>query len=161
MTSLTLGNRAITFVSDGQEETFIYEDAEALVVALDGILGGAPAVTEDPNGYEVTYFDWDGIRVLKPMGAGATVSVSRASVGGVEIGTLEGVSVGTVRAAAEAAGAVDVGEGDDALGISIREVPSAQSLTRPGAVGLDFVRLRLADAAVTQLQAPAFDYGDL
>ncbi|WP_162817536.1 hypothetical protein [Microbacterium paraoxydans] len=71
------------------------------------------------------------------------------------------MTVGTSRATAVGLGAIDVGEGADSLGISPRIVTDTASFTRPGNDGMDFLRLRFAADTVTQIQAPASDYGDL
>lgn len=144
-----------------QEHTVTFDKGDALLEILTSLFGIAPSKTEEPNGYDVTFFDWDRVRLLKPGNTRAAVSASTSALGEVAISTVEGISVGSSREAALAAGAIDVGEGPDSLGINVREVPHALSLTRPGQVGLDFVRLRFTNNKVAQMQAPAFDYGDL
>lgn len=161
MSDLTIGVSAVTVTSGDQLTTVSYEDPDALIQALTDVFGSSPSVTEDPNGYEVTFYDWQGARVLRFSDARASVAISVPTVSGVNTATLEGIQVGSDRASALAAEARDVGEGADSLGITAREVPNTQSLTRPGEVGLDFVRLRFNSDQVSHIQAPAFDYGDV
>ncbi|MCK8465942.1 hypothetical protein M0722_01950 [Microbacterium sp. KSW4-16] len=161
MSDLTIGVSAVTVMDGDQLTTFSYNDPDALIQALTDAFGSSPSITEDPNGYEVTFYDWQGARVLRLTDARASITISAPVVGGVNAATLEGIKVGSDRASALAGEARDVGEGADFLGITAREATNTQSLTRPGEVGLDFVRLRFSSDQVTHIQAPAFDYGDV
>ena len=151
----------ITVFSPGYSLTVEYKDPNAVLDAIRSLLEAAPVISEASDGVEVTFHDWSGLRVLVPNGAPASIAASVNLIGDVGITTDDGIEVGSTRASAIAAGARDVGEGADSLGLDAREAEGTTSLTRAGEVGLDFLRLRVSNGAVAQIQAPASDYGDV
>lgn len=141
--------------------TATYTNPSGLLQILETFLGSKAQVSDAAAGSGITFYDWAGIRLIVRQGGPAAIAVSVAQFGSVAVSCQGGVTVGTPRATAVGLGAIDVGEGADSLGISARIVTDTASLTRPGTDGTDFLRLRFAADTVTQIQAPASDYGDL
>ncbi len=145
-----------------------YSDAGAVIALLRTATGQEPteSVIEDPwgNGTEAgRKYDFGAVSAIEGGGI-ASVSVAAASEQ-LRFETAEGLSVGSTRAAAEAAGAWEEYAGGSgipaALAIDPREVAGTTSLSRPGETGREYVLLILDGDIVAQIQAPGNDFGDL
>lgn len=130
-------------------------------------LGTAPASSpvEGPYGGTLasTSLDWAGLKVTVPDDGstnGARVFVSTPTVAGHPIVTTGGIGVGSTRAEALAAGAV---EGFDAteLRLDVRDVPGTTSLQRAGETGRQYVMLVLEGDSVAAMHLPADDFSDI
>ena len=130
-------------------------------------LGAEP--TESPNevvnGYDFqqTVWKWPGLQLRVPNDGserGSSVFVSASVVAGHPIRTTQGIGVGSTRADALAAGAVD---GFDAteLRLDVRDAPGTNSLQRPNEVGRQFISLFLEGDTVVSIHLPADDFSDL
>ncbi len=154
----------------GTADTLSYDDGSGIVDLLSGLSGSEPAVTdiEDPwgNGTVVgSSYEWEGI-VVSVYNGRAGVAISVPEVGDTKVQTPEGISVGSTRAEAMAAGAWTVWDQDgngnaNYLGIGSREVPDTRSLSNPGSVGIEYLMLVLADDAVGAIHVPANDFSDI
>lgn len=149
-----------------------FDDATALLELLDRATGGLPEAEplEGPSGYDMTLeaYTWDGLRVIADSsGEGpARVVVTATEVAGVPVATDDGLHVGSTRDELLAAGAQALVDTDDPatateLGMGAREIPGTESLTRPGAVGVQFSQFILEADAVTMIHIPADDFSDL
>lgn len=130
-------------------------------------LGTAPASSpvEGPYGGTLAYtsLDWSGLKLTVPDDGstnGARVFVSTPTVAGHPIVTTGGIGVGSTRAEALAAGAV---EGFDAteLRLDVRDVPGTTSLQRAGEIGRQYVMLVLEGDSVAAMHLPADDFSDI
>lgn len=143
-----------------------YDDADGAVAALTDAFGSAPTEgpVEGPYGAVYSGFDWEGTK--------ATVRETRidlvvtADAPGVIFQTPEGIGIGSTRADAMAAGAVDGWDEDgdgiaDYLSIGMREVPGTSSLVNPGQVGVEFIDLKMTGDVVTRLSSGANDFSDI
>ena len=80
--------------------------------------------------------------------------------------TESGITIGSSRADAIAAGAWDEWDEDgngtsDYLGIGPREVPDTESRSRPGSAGDEFFVLVMDGDSVSQIEFPGNDFGDI
>jgi hypothetical protein len=122
-TTLELSTEALQILSeDGTElnsfSYFVPVD-DAVITALSAAIGADPVVTEngdDPANPDSVLYEWEGASLTAPnlptdtQYANWSFSVTSASVGSLNAVTDSGISVGSTRAEAEAAGAVpDVG----------------------------------------------------
>lgn len=130
-------------------------------------LGSEPAESpsEVVNGYDFqeTVWKWPGLQLNVPNDGsenGSHVFVSASTVNGHPIRTAQGIGVGTTRAEAVAAGAVD-GFDSTELRIDVRDAPGTKSLQRPGEVGRQFISLILDGDTVVSMLLPADDFSDL
>ncbi|MGH3691491.1 MAG: hypothetical protein ACRDT7_15175 [Microbacterium sp.] len=143
-----------------------YDDADGAVAALSDAFGSAPTEgpVEGPYGAVYSGFDWEGTK--------ATVRETRidlvvsANAPGVIVRTPEGIGIGSTRAEAMAAGAVDGWDEDgdgvaDYLSIGVREVPGTSSLVNPGEVGVEYIDLKIIDDVVTRLSSGGNDFSDI
>ncbi|WP_029264231.1 MULTISPECIES: hypothetical protein [Microbacterium] len=143
-----------------------YDDSEGAVAALTDAFGSAPieGPVEGPYGSVYAGFDWEGTK--------ATVREPRidlvvsADAPGVTFRTPEGIGIGSTRAEAIAAGAVDGWDEDgdgtaDYLSIGVREVPGTSSLVNPGEVGVEYIDLKITDDAVSRLSTGGNDFSDI
>lgn len=130
-------------------------------------LGSEP--TESPSevvhGYDFqqTIWKWPGLQLNLPNDGsanGSRVSVSAATVAGHPVRTTQGIGVGSTRAEALAAGAVD-GFDSTELRLDVRDAPGTNSLQRPGEVGRQFISLILEGDTVVSMHLPADDFSDL
>lgn len=161
MVVLSLDGAAI---DDG--EIVPFEDVDGLVASFTGLFGIAPdeSMVEGAYGSAYTAYDWASVRVLV-ADTRATVTVS-AKAPGVAFITEQGIALGSTRAEALAAGAVDDwdenGDGTaDYLRIGMREVPGTQSLSTPGAVGVEYLTLKITDDTVTSVSSGGNDFSDI
>ena len=151
--------------SDGVDE-FPFTDGEAMVAMLEELIGTEPEISQDEV-TEITSYEWPVARVIITPGDGfASIAIRAAEIGGIPIRTPEGLGVGSSREEAVAAGAWDDWDADsdgiaDYLGIGPREVPGTQSLSNPGAVGIEYLLLGIAEDLIEQIQAPANDFSDV
>ena len=114
------------------------------------------------------HYDWSAVHVF--MGSAedmtyASVSISAPQVGGVPVRTVEGISVGSSRGEAIAAGARDGFDSDDdgvadELHIGRQEVPGTQSYLTDD-VGILFVNLRLEGDVVSSMSSAGNDFRDI
>ncbi|KQZ85406.1 hypothetical protein ASD56_03440 [Microbacterium sp. Root166] len=166
---LIIGIEGVTYTNDGEMTEFSYaDDGEALVVLVEDLTGEEPQAEEidlygEPWG---TRHTWDEVVVTVTTDGSASVSLLAPSVGDVPVETLEGLSVGSSRAAVIAAGGRDGWDADqdgiaDYLDLGELKVADTQSLQRPGEVGIVFVTVQVDDGAVVRIQAPANDFSDI
>lgn len=167
---LVIGIQAIGYEHDGQTQVVSYTELVDLQILLRSISEQDPVQTpiDDLPGYsfQMQRFDYDGIVVVSGPDGPAHVAVTTANFHGVPVATQEGVTVGSTRTEAMDAGARDGfdenGDGvADWLDLGSVEISGTQSLTNPGSVGIQFVRLGLDGDTVRELQAPADDFSDL
>jgi len=130
-------------------------------------LGNEPAEppSEVVNGYDFqeTVWKWPGLQLNVPNDGsenGSHVFVSASTVGGHPIRTTQGIGVGSTRAEALAAGAVD-GFDSTELRLDVRDAPGTKSLQRPDEVGREFISLILEGDTVVSMHLPADDFSDL
>lgn len=143
-----------------------FGDVDGLVAAFTDLFGTAPdeSTVDGPYDSAYTAYEWASVRVLV-ADARATVTVS-AEAPGVAFTTEQGITLGSVRAEALAAGAEDDWDenGDgiaDYLRIGMREVPGTQSLTTPGAVGIEYLTLKITDDVVSSISTGGNDFSDI
>ncbi|MDQ1206485.1 hypothetical protein [Microbacterium sp. SORGH_AS_0862] len=167
---LVIGIQAIGYEHDGQTQVVSYSEPVDLQILLRSISDEDPIQTpiDDLPGYnlQLQRFDYDGIVVVSGPDGPAHVAVTTASFHGVPVATQEGIAVGSSRTEAMDAGARDGFDQDgdgvaDWLDLGSVEISGTQSLTNPGSVGIQFVRLGLDGDTVRELQAPADDFSDL
>ena len=143
-----------------------YDDADGAVAALTEAFGSSPteAPVDGPYGGVYAGYDWQGTK--------ATVRETRidlvvsADAPGVIVRTPEGIGIGSTRAEAMAAGAVDGWDEDgdgvaESLSIGVREVPGTSSLVHPGKVGVEYILLVLTGDVVTRMITGGNDFSDL
>lgn len=143
-----------------------YDDADGALAALTDAFGAAPteAPVEGPYGAVYAGYDWPGTK--------ATVRDTRidlvvsADAPGVIVRTPEGIGIGSTRAEAMAAGAVDGWDEDgdgvaDYLSIGVQEVPGTSSLVNPGEVGVEYVDLTMTGDIVSRLSTGGNDFSDI
>lgn len=130
-------------------------------------LGSEPveSPSEVVNGYDFqeTVWKWPGLQLNVPDDGsenGSHVFVSASTVDGHPIRTRQGIGVGSTRAEAVAAGAVD-GFDSTELRLDVRDAPGTTSLQRPGEVGREFISLVLEGDTVVSIHLPADDFSDL
>lgn len=130
-------------------------------------LGSEPieSPNEIVNGYDFqeTVWKWPGLQLNVPNDGsenGSLVFVSASTVNGHTIRTTQGIGVGSTRAEALAAGAVD-GFDSTELRLDVRDAPGTTSLQRPGEVGRQFISLILEGDTVVSIHLPADDFSDL
>lgn len=149
--------------ADGSTLTYSIDAVDAWTEAL----GSAPVSSpvEGPYGGTLAYtsLDWSGLKLTVPDDGstnGARVFVSTPTVAGHPIVTTGGIGVGSTRAEALAAGAV---EGFDAteLRLDVRDVPGTTSLQRAGETGRQYVMLVLEGDSVAAMHLPADDFSDI
>lgn len=154
----------------GSEQTlYALDDGAALVSFFDELTGTAATGTEVEGPYGGLWavrYDWPGLRVFVPEEGPASMSITAASVGGLPVTFDGGLSIGSTREAAVAAGAWDVWDSDgdgvaDQLGLGGEEVPGTESLSRPGQVGILYTLLLIDDDAVAEVQLPGNDFSDI
>lgn len=167
---LVIGIQAIGYEHDGQTQVVSYTELVDLQILLRSISEEDPVQTpiDSPPGYDFQRqsFDYDGIVVVSGPDGPADVRVTTAMFHGVPVATQEGIAVGSSRTEAMDAGARDGFDQDgdgiaDWLDLGSVEISGTQSLTNPGSVGIQFVRLGLDGDTVRELQAPADDFSDL
>lgn len=167
---LVIGIQAIGYEHDGQTQVVSYTELVDLQILLRSISEEDPVQTpiDSPPGYDFQRqsFDYDGIVVVSGPDGPADVRVTTAMFHGVPVATQEGIAVGSSRTEAMDAGARDGFDEDgdgvaDWLDLGSVEISGTQSLTNPGSVGIQFVRLGLDGDTVRELQAPADDFSDL
>lgn len=167
---LVIGIQAIGYEHDGQTQVVSYSEPVDLQILLRSISEEDPVQTpiDSPPGYDFQRqsFDYDGIVVVSGPDGPADVRVTTAMFHGVPVATQEGIAVGSSRTEAMDAGARDGFDQDgdgiaDWLDLGSVEISGTQSLTNPGSVGIQFVRLGLDGDTVRELQAPADDFSDL
>jgi hypothetical protein len=167
---LVIGIQAIGYEHDGQTQVVSYTELVDLQILLRSISEQDPVQTpiDSPPGYDFQRqsFDYDGIVVVSGPDGPADVRVTTAMFHGVPVATQEGIAVGSSRTEAMDAGARDGFDQDgdgiaDWLDLGSVEISGTQSLTNPGSVGIQFVRLGLDGDTVRELQAPADDFSDL
>lgn len=136
---------------------------------LIGFLGDALGSLPDPqkdDRYGFVFYDWGTVRLGTSEGvAGGWVTVSAAGENELAFRTESGLTVGSTREEALAAGAVsdyvDPEGAYEVLRLDPREVPGTTSLERPGETGVEFVSLTIVDDQVAQISVPGNDYSDL
>ncbi len=121
--------------------------------------------SEVVNGYDFqqTVWKWPGLQLSVPNDGsenGSHVFVSASTVAGHPIRTTQGIGVGSTRADAIAAGAVN-GFDSTELRLDVRDAPGTTSLERPGEVGRQFISLILEGDTVVSIHLPADDFSDL
>ncbi|EQM73104.1 hypothetical protein L687_07455 [Microbacterium maritypicum MF109] len=168
--SPTLADRVVEISVDGLSvddgAVIAYDDPDGAVAALTDAFGSAPTegTVEGPYGAVYSGYDWQGTK--------ATVRETRidlvvsADAPGVIFRTPEGIGIGSTRAEAMAAGAVDGWDEDgdgvaDYLSIGVREVPGTSSLVNPGEVGVEYIDLKITGDVVTRLSSGGNDFSDI
>ncbi|WP_345803134.1 hypothetical protein AAIB33_08670 [Microbacterium sp. AZCO] len=161
----------LEYVTDGVTDSAPFTDSDAVLALLSKATGVTPEgeQLDTPDGYDAYFvkYQWDGISaIVDPQGGYASVAVTSAATGDVELTTAEGVSVGAPRDAVTAAGGWEVGDMDgdgvtDSFGLGSQEVPGTTSLTHPGEVGIEYVLLQMNGDTVGQIQSPGNDYSDI
>ncbi|MFK0239545.1 hypothetical protein ACIQTX_01705 [Microbacterium sp. NPDC090281] len=151
-------------IDDGPVIT--YREPDGAVAALTDAFGSAPTEgpVEGPYGSVYAGFDWEGTKATVQE-TYFYLSVS-ADAPGVTFRTPEGIGIGSTRAEAVAAGAVDGWDEDsdgvaDYLSIGMREVPGTESLEHPGEVGVEYINLKITDDTVTRLSSGGNDFADI
>ena len=143
-----------------------YDESDMMIAGLADVFGSAPTEgpVEGPYGSVYAGYGWEGTT--------ATVRETRidlvvsADAPGVIFRTPEGIGLGSTRAEAMAAGAVDGWDEDgdgvaDYLSIGMREVPGTVSLTNPGAVGVEYIDLKITGDVVSRLTSGGNDFSDI
>ncbi|GAA1226363.1 hypothetical protein F6W70_17020 [Microbacterium maritypicum] len=168
--SATPADRVVEISVDGLSiddgPVLAYDDPDGAVAALTAAFGAAPteAPVEGPYGSVYAGYDWQGTK--------ATVRETRidlvvsADAPGVIVRTPEGIGIGSTRAEAMAAGAVDGWDEDgdgvaDYLSIGVREVPGTSSLVNPGEVGVEYIDLKVTGDVVSRLSTGGNDFSDI
>ncbi|BDV30138.1 hypothetical protein Microterr_07980 [Microbacterium terricola] len=160
----------LTFVAEGETRTVDFDDVDGVLAVFEELTGTMPEgyEPEDPDGYvfDDTRYDWAGVTVTV-WGAGtesesiASIRVVAPTVGGVPVRTPEGITVGSSREDALAAGADDPFDDPEYLQIGRQEVPDTESLVNPGEVGILFIVLQMEADAVAAISTPGNDFSDL
>jgi len=151
-------------VGDGPLVTL--DDPDGVVAALTDAFGSTPTEGPVEGPYSTVYdgYEWPGTK--------ATVRetlidlVVSADAPGVIFRTPEGIGIGSTRAEAMAAGAVDGWDEDgdgiaDYLSIGVKEVPGTSSLVNPGEVGVEYIDLKITGDVVTRLSTSGNDFSDI
>jgi len=151
-------------VDDGPLVTL--HDPDGAVAALTDAFGSGPTEGPVEGPYDTVYsgYEWPGTK--------ATVRETRIDLvvtedaPGVTFRTPEGIGIGSTRAEAMAAGAVDGWDEDgdgiaDYLSIGVQEVPGTSSLVNPGQVGVEYIDLKITGDVVTRLTTGGNDYSDI
>lgn len=143
-----------------------YDDPDALIDTLSDLLGSAPEESQVEGPYSTvwTAYDWATVRALL-TGTRITLTVS-GDAPGVVFTTEQGIGIGSTRAEAMAAGAEDEWDEDgdgiaDYLKLGMREAPGTQSLSNPGAVGVEFLTLKVTDDVITSVSSGGNDFSDI
>lgn len=147
--------------------TTSFADGAGTLAFLNDLLDAEPTVTRNPDGYEITSYDWGALSLSVIDGLGSQIVVRATEFEGLTLRTVEGVTVDDTRAEVASLGALDGGydgDGDgasDFVQLSTRNVPGTDSLEKPGSVGVDYVMISFEGDDVVGIHAPANDYGDL
>lgn len=162
----------VTVTNETGTSSASFDDSAALLDLLETATGELPSpeTVEIFPGEPSTLqrYDWDGLSVVADSegGSPASIAITAAEVGDMQVITEEGVGVGSTRTELIDAGAwALVDEEDPAtaanLGLGGQEVPDTQSLTRPGSVGILYELFVLEGDTVIRILAPANDFSDL
>jgi hypothetical protein len=152
------------------QDAYPLTDAEAVLALMEELTGQPRAGTpvEGPYGSELgTRYDWEGVSVLVNDASGrASLTVDAASIGDLPVATAGGLAVGSSRDAVVAAGAWDDWDEDqdgvaDWMGVDAVEVPGTTSLSRDGAVGIEYITLHVSGDTVVELQVAGNDFSDI
>ena len=173
---LVIGIDRISYEQGGDVDEFLFdsaEDAEDLLTLIEDLTGTAAKTEELEDtygGYWGTGYTWAGLRINVGGGEAAdrvSITASSPTLAEVALVTADGgLSVGSTRADAEAAGARDGYDSDgdgvsDWMDLGALEVPDTESLVNPGETGIMFVMLGLTDDAVDRIQSPGNDFSDI
>lgn len=169
---LTVTIDGISFADASGSRSASFAEGAALIALLHEVIGELPVgePLEGPYGGDsgLVRYAWDGISaiVYADDEGPASVAVTRSEVGAVPIVTDLGLTVGSSRSDLLAAGASTLTEDSDPatateLRLGGRDVPDTSSLSRPGSVGQEFTLFLLDGDAVTQIQMPSNDFGDI
>lgn len=140
-----------------------FDDAAGVLAFLGDWVGPVPAGTTTEFS---TVYEWTGVTLLV-NGDFATIDVTAAMAGDLDIRTADGIAVGSTRADVVALSPFDIGydgDGDgqpDSYGLEPRPEPGTNSLTDPGAVGTTYIEAFTRDDAVWRLVSPAGDWRDV
>lgn len=168
--SATPADRVVEISVDGfsidDGPVLTYDDADSAVAALTDVFGSAPteAPVEGPYGAVYDGYEWPGTKAT--AGDTRIDLVVSADAPGVIIRTPQGIGIGSTRAEAMAAGAVDGWDADgdgiaDYLSIDVREEPGTTSLVNPGEVGVVYIDLQITDDVVSRLSTGGNDFADI
>ncbi|HWL79097.1 hypothetical protein [Microbacterium sp.] len=166
---VVLSVEAFAYTHDDVTETISLDDGPGILAALEEITGHAPPAVELDGWYDrgLVEYEWPEVRVLMSVEDQSQVwiTVSAPEIDGVPFRTAEGIAVGSTRADAVAAGAVDLWDEDqdgiaDHLQLGRHEVPGTTSLVT-GEIGILFVELAVEDDVVSRISAPMNDFSDI
>lgn len=149
-----------------------FADPDAVLNLVGEVAGTLPEPekVEDPPGYEygLVNYTWDGLKVFTDTEHEdpASVAITAPSLNGVPILTEEGVAVGSTREEIIEAGAWPLVDAEDPhtaefVGLGGRQVPGAESLNRPGSVGIIFTLFWFDGDVVKEIQVPSNDFSDI
>ncbi len=169
--TLVVSAEGLTYAAEGDEQQASFDDAAAILDIVELVAGPLPTgiAVEPYDGLdlELTRYEWDDIVVTAGNdGFGSSLWLHSERVGETFVITTSGISVGSSRADAVAAGAFDDWDSDgdgiaDYLGLEPRDVAGTESLSRPGSIGRVYVLLVMEGDVVSSIQAPGNDYADI
>jgi hypothetical protein len=168
--TLTVTLDGLLYEGGAGDESISLEDPEALLQLVEQLTGQPRTGVdiEDPWGQGDVMgvkYEWADI-IVSVFGERANLIVRTPALGDVPVSTEEGITVGSSRSEALAAGARDGWDADgdgvaDFLELGAREVPGTQSLSRPGEVGIEYLSLGMKGDVVERIDLPANDFSDL
>ncbi len=165
-TTLVVGAESLSWASDAGTEVVDLRDGDGLLALLEALTGTAAPIGTYDEMRQSTRYEWDAVTVDVWDSGPCFLTFTAAAIGSAAVTTAAGLTVGSTRAQAVAAGAMDEWDQDgdgvaDYLTVDPIAVDDAESLVHPGTPGSVYVVLKMNGDTVAALTTPGNDFSDI
>jgi hypothetical protein len=140
-------------------EDLPYSDGHAIVDFFTAELGPQPETTPSPKYPSLVQRRWEHVVVSGSPDHRVSVWFDSPQVNDLTVRTASGITIGTTRTGALAAGAVE--DPYDGLRFDVQDAPGTKALGATDEVGVNYVRLAIDADLVSNISAPGNNYSDL